>query len=71
MRTAKQMIVAVGQRVCLNCDGLHVDCTVKDVKSAWGRERVLLVPVAGTGERWVELSSLVMAQSVARQAVRS
>jgi hypothetical protein len=44
----------------LRCGDLHVACTVIDVKSVYGRERVLVTPVAGAGERWVELTSLVL-----------
>jgi hypothetical protein len=60
MKTATQMIPALNQTVTLRCGDLHVACTVIDVKSVYGRERVLVTPVAGAGERWVELTSLVL-----------
>lgn len=57
--TAVGMIVAVGQQVTLRVNTLHVECKVLDVKHVWGKERVLITPVSGGGEQWVELSSLV------------
>lgn len=56
--TANEMIPAVGQTVELNADGLWFACTVADVKFSWGKPRLLVRPVTGSGERWVELSSI-------------
>ena len=59
--TANQMSVAVGQRVQLRTGSLRVDCTVLDAKTAWGNVRLLVEPVAGTGQQWVELNSITVA----------
>lgn len=64
-RTAKQMIIAVGQPVQLRCDALWIDCIVADVKNSWGNNRLLIRPVAGSGERWVEMSSVRLVSALA------
>lgn len=56
--TANEMTPAIGATVELSADGLYVACTVADVKFSWGKPRLLVRPIAGRGERWVELSSL-------------
>jgi hypothetical protein len=56
--TATQMIVAVGELVQLRSGELWIDCTVQDVKLSWGKNRLLVAPVAGDGLQWVELSSV-------------
>ena len=55
-RTANQMIVAVGQVVVVRMESFGVDCIVKDVKQAWGQTRLLVSPIKGTGEAWVDCS---------------
>ena len=55
--TAKEMIPAVGAVVVVRVeDVLMVNCKVVDVKTAWGRPRLLVTPVAGSGRQWVDLS---------------
>jgi hypothetical protein len=58
--TALEMIIAVGEPVQLRCnDGaVWVDCVVRDVKNSWGKNRLLVAPVAGDGQVWVELTSV-------------
>lgn len=56
--TAKEMIVVVGMTVQLAVEALWFDVKVIDVKNSWGRTRLLVIPVAGAGERWVELTSV-------------
>ncbi len=63
--TAKQMIVAVGQPVQLRSGDLWIDCTVVDVKNSWGKNRLLVCPVAGQGEQWVEMSSVRLTNALA------
>lgn len=36
-------------------NGLLVDCDVKDVKRVYGKVRILVSPVAGKGETWIEI----------------
>ena len=52
------MIVAVGETVLLLSEGLEIACKVIDVKASWGKNRLLITPLAGNGERWVELTSV-------------
>ena len=56
--TATQMIIAVGSLVAVRLEGLEVHCKVVDVKNAYGRERLLVQPVAGEGRIWVEMSRI-------------
>lgn len=56
--TATEMIPAVGQTVNLRAEGLLILCNVTDVKFVWGKPRLEITPVSGTGRRWVELSSI-------------
>jgi len=56
--TAVEMIVAVGETIQMRAGELWVDCTVRDVKCSWGRNRFLVEPVAGDGRQWVEMASV-------------
>ena len=62
--TANEMIVAVGQEVQLKSGSLWVACTVRDVKTSWGRTRLLIEPVTGSGKQWVELTSVSVPKSL-------
>jgi hypothetical protein len=53
--TAKEMIPAVGQVVQIRAEGWVIPMTVKDVMGAWGKIRLLVTPLRGDGEQWVEL----------------
>ena len=55
-RTARQMIPAIGQVVVVRMESFGVDMLVKDVKQAWGQTRLLVSPINGTGEAWVDCS---------------
>lgn len=54
--TAREMLPAIGQTVEVRFEELSVLCTVLDVKTAYGRPRLLIKPLTGTGSQWVELS---------------
>lgn len=54
--TAREMFPAIGTTVELACGELQVLCTVIDVKTAYGRPRLQVKPLAGRGSVWVELS---------------
>jgi hypothetical protein len=64
MTTALDMIPALGARVLVRCDAsreaMQVECTVKNVKNSWGKPRLLVTPVAGSGEQWVELERVTV-----------
>ena len=50
----KTIRVPLGNR---NTAPLHVDVEIRDIKQAYGKIRVLVVPVAGDQERstWIEI----------------
>ena len=56
VHTAKAMIPAVGQRVSVSMESLTVTCEVLDCKSSYGRVRLLVAPLAGSGSQYVEMS---------------
>ena len=57
--TAMEMVPAVGATVHVHFENIHVQCKVLDVKTAWGKVRLLVSPVAGRYHQWVELARLV------------
>ena len=53
--TATEMLPAIGTTVMVRFEDLMVACLVKDVKSSWGKARLLVLPIAGEGTQWVEM----------------
>lgn len=53
-------VAAIGAVVpiAVGVGDLVVSVTVRDVKTSWNQVRLLVTPVAGSGETWVELSRL-------------
>ena len=62
--TVNEMSAAVGQKVLVRFEELHIECRVVDVKMSYGRPRLLVKPDAGTGWQWVELSRVVAGDDV-------
>jgi len=56
--TGRDLSLPIGCNVTINLDGLSVDCLVLDTKSAWGMLRLLVKPVAGNGEKWIDSGRL-------------
>lgn len=56
--TYHDMTPAIGQRVSVNFEDIRVVCNVRNVKSSYGRIRLLVAPENGSGEQWVEMSRL-------------
>ncbi len=54
--TTREMLPAIGQELLVTCESLQVRCRVLDVKTSYGRPRLLITPIAGRGEQWVEMS---------------
>ena len=58
MKTAEQnassLALYIGKSGVLRCEYLSIDITVADAKRSYGRTLLLVRPVAGTGEQWVE-----------------
>lgn len=65
--TARNMAPAIGQRVDVACGigNIAFTAVVQDVKSSWGNIRLLVRPLNGQGESWIELSRLRPCQSSA------
>ena len=59
MSTCLDMLFAIGASVQVRFEDLHIACTVRNVKNSWGKPRLLVAPVSGSGEQWAELSRIV------------
>ena len=44
----------IGRSGALRCEYLSVNVTIVDAKRSYGRTLLLVRPVSGTGEQWVE-----------------
>lgn len=60
--TATEMMPAVGTIVLVACEQMNVACHVVDVKTSWGKRRLQVLPVAGNGTQWVELTRVSMGE---------
>lgn len=60
MTTALDMLPAIGAQVSVRCEQMQIACTVKNVKNSWGKPRLLVTPVAGSGEQWVEMERVTV-----------
>jgi hypothetical protein len=62
LRTAEQnassLALYIGKNGVLRCEYLSVDVTVADAKRSYGRTLLLVRPIAGSGEQWVEESRI-------------
>jgi len=60
MNTAEQnasaLALYLGKTGALRCEYLSIDVTIADAKRSYGRTLLLVRPVAGAGEQWVEES---------------
>lgn len=56
MTTANDMTPVIGQTVQLRVEDIKVLVMVLNAKNSYGRLRLLVTPVAGSGEQWVEMS---------------
>lgn len=63
MTTARQMIPAIGVHVFVRFEELSIECWIKDVKNSWGKPRLLVAPVTGKGEQWVELGRVTIPEN--------
>ena len=61
--TATMMLPAIGQTVHAAFEDLTIEVRVSDVKSSYGRVRLLVSPVSGLGSQWIEVSRLRAAES--------
>ena len=62
MNTAEQnassLALFIGKSGALRCEYLSVDVTVADAKRSYGRTLLLVRPVAGSREQWVDESRI-------------
>ena len=62
MKTAEQnassLALYIGKSGVLRCEYLSVEINVADAKRSYGRTLLLVRPVAGTGEQWVDESRI-------------
>ena len=53
-QNASWLALYLGKTGVLRCEYLSVDVTIADAKRSYGRTLLLVRPVAGSGEQWVE-----------------
>jgi hypothetical protein len=54
--TIIEMSYIVGKDVTIDLEGLSVLCKILDAKTAYGKVRLLVKPVSGSGSKWIETS---------------
>jgi hypothetical protein len=58
MKTSEQiassLALYIGKAGVLRCEYLSIDVTIVDAKRSYGRTLLLVRPVSGSGEQWVE-----------------
>ena len=53
-QNASSLALYLGKTGVLRCEYLSVDITIADAKRSYGRTLLLVRPVSGSGEQWVE-----------------
>lgn len=63
--SARELMALIGKTGELRTESgsLSVAVTVSDAKSAYGRTRVLISPVSGSGELWADLDRVTIDES--------
>jgi len=64
--TATALMQAIGQPVQIRMEKLVVNCTIQDIRHAWNRIDILIVPTSGSGKQWVALTRCVIAPELQR-----
>jgi hypothetical protein len=57
-QNASALALFIGKTGVLRCEYLSVDVTIADAKRSYGRTLLLVRPVSGSGEQWVEESRI-------------
>lgn len=57
--TVKEMAGLIGTEVHIWIESLGIRCTIIDVKQTWGQVNILIVPVGGSGEKWVSMNRVM------------
>ena len=55
-QNASSLALYIGKTGVLRCEYLSVDVAIADAKRSYGRTLLLVRPVSGSGEQWVEES---------------
>ena len=53
-QNASSLALYIGKTGALRCEYLSVDVRIVDAKRSYGRTLLLVRPVSGSGEQWVE-----------------
>ena len=53
-QNASSLALYIGKTGMLRCEYLSIDVTIADAKRSYGRTLLLVRPVSGAGEQWVE-----------------
>jgi len=72
--TARELIEAVGSTVELKLSAMNdvtIFARVLDAQERWGMPRLLVEPVAGSGQTWINLDRVVRVVQPAALAVRA
>jgi hypothetical protein len=62
-QNASSLALYIGKRGVLRCEYLSVDVIVADAKRSYGRTVLLVRPISGSGEQWVEESRIGWTES--------
>ena len=58
MKGLKDKMASIGKQGTVFLDGLMVKVKIVDFKQSYGRDRWLVTPISGTGEKWIEQNPL-------------
>ena len=70
-QNASSLALYIGKSGLLRCEYLSIDISVADAKRSYGRTLLLVRPVAGTGEQWVEENRIRWAEDNGQLPSRS
>jgi hypothetical protein len=62
--SVKEMAELIGRHMSVSFESVAITCKVIDLKMAYGRPRLLVAPVAGSGQQWIETSRVLAFQGV-------
>lgn len=54
MKGLKDKLSSIGKKGSISMDGLSIEVKVVDFKQSYGRDRWLVTPVSGKGQKWIE-----------------
>lgn len=66
----REMADLLGQTVQVKIDGFTVPMEINDVKIAYGNKRLLVTPIGGSGEMWVDATRADVALPVGKPTQR-